>query len=223
MYGAFGVAAYRWVDGHDGPDLYGGRIRRHRPGERGVQSAARPLFNNPEGDTIEQYAITRQVEDNIDAAPKGSVIRMAFYSINLSDFADKLIAARGVYVKLLMDQHSNNATWKRLVAELGSKVNTKTSASSYAALCYGGRLAHHYTDGKPSSWLHTKYYLFSGGGNGLYHNDESDLKLTNSTTYLAYLTNFNDQLASLSAPTAKERALGQRPTIPVDPRQADDS
>jgi HKD family nuclease len=377
-----------------------------------------PVFNDPEGDTAEQYAIVRQIEGNVDSAPKGSVIRMAFYSINLPSVADKLIAAhkRGVHVKLLMDQHSKNAIWQRLVAELGSKVNTRTSASSYAALCYGGCVAHHYTDGKPSSWLHTKYYLFSGGGkptvtvssanptsaqavvawnnsytavgnsglynayvksftemskgaagthkanyywtygsnpkayfwpkgaggsdtilgvlglvtcstthpsqvrvamyewtdsrlplarklvtmaskgckvkviytkdmisskvrsalakskidvrdtthgktsegyaahythnkyllidgrydgvngrrivltgsanytaNALYHNDESDMKVTSSATYLAYLQNFDDQLASVSALTAKQQALGGRPTIPIDPRQADDS
>lgn len=378
-----------------------------------------PIFNDPEGDPISQYAIMRQIENNIDAAPKGSVIRFAFYSINLQDFANKLIAAhkRGVHVRLLMDQHSQNSVWKSLVAALGSKVNTKTSSSSYAAVCYGGCMAHHYVDGKPTSWLHSKYYLFSGGGkrtvtvssanptntqaevawnnsytavgddglynayvknfndmsnstatkkykpkyywaygsnpkayywpkgkgdsdtilgilqgvtcsntypsqvrvamfqwsdnrlalakqlatmasrgckvtviytksqvspgvrstlaqskadvrdstqgsnasgyakhythnkyllidgrygsasgqrivvtgsenytdNGLYHNDESDLKLTNSTTYLAYLVNFNEQLASVPAMTAKQQALGQRPTIPVDPRQADDS
>jgi phosphatidylserine/phosphatidylglycerophosphate/cardiolipin synthase-like enzyme len=380
---------------------------------------AGPIFNNPEGDPAAQYAIMRQIENNIDAAPKGSVIRFAFYSINLQEFADKLIAAhrRGVYVRILMDQHSQNAIWKKLVSALGSKVNTKTSASSYAALCYGGCLAHHYVNGQPTSWLHSKYYLFSGGGrrtvtvssanptdtqaevawnnsytavgndglynayvknfsdmsnsaatgkyqpkyywtygsnpkayywpkakgdsdtilgmlqlvtcsktypsqvrvamfqwsdnrialakqlssmaskgckvsviytkdqvssgvrstlanskvdvrdsthgsdgagyaehythnkyllidgryggvsgrrvvmtgsqnytdNGLYHNDESDLKLISSTTYLAYLANFNDQLASVPSVTAKQRALGQKPTIPVDPRQADDS
>lgn len=380
---------------------------------------AGPIFNDPEGDPAAQYAIMRQIENNIDAAPKGSVIRFAFYSINLQEFADKLIAAhkRGVHVRLLMDQHSQNAIWKKLVSALGGKVDTTTSASSYAALCYGGCMAHHYVDGEPTSWLHSKYYVFSGGGkrtvtvssanptstqaevawnnsyttvgneglynayvknfndmsnsaatkkytpkyywtygsnpkayywpkgkgdndtilgilqgvtcsktypsqvrvamfqwsdkrialakqlstmasngckvtvlytksevssgvrstlanskadvrdsthgsngsgyakhythnkyllidgrygnmsgrrivvtgsqnytdNGLYHNDETDLKLTNSTTYLAYLANFKDQLASVPAGTAKQQALGEKPTIPVDPRQADDS
>lgn len=378
---------------------------------------AGPIFNDPEGTADQQYAIVRQIEDNIDNAPKGSVIRVAFYSISLNDFADKLIAAhqRGVYVKVLMDQHSQNSIWTRLVAELGSKVST-TSASSYAALCYGGCVAHHYTNGVPSAELHTKFYLFSGGGtrtvtlssanptraqaevasnnsytavgndglynayvktftdmslgttgtynpdyywtygsnpkayfwpkasgesdtilgmlqlvtcsstyptqvrvamfewtdnrlalakqlatmaskgckvtviytksqispnvqsalaspgidvrdtthgtnadgyaehythdkyllidgryngvsgkrivvtgsanytaNGLYHNDESDMKLTSSPTYLAYLADFNHQIDTVSPQIAKERALGQKPTIPVDPREAADS
>jgi phosphatidylserine/phosphatidylglycerophosphate/cardiolipin synthase-like enzyme len=376
-----------------------------------------PLFNDPEGSHSRQYAIMQQIEDDIAAAPKGSVIRVAVYSMTLSDVGDALIAAheRGVHVKVLMDQHSKNALWSRLVAELGSKVSTK-SASSYAALCYGGCVAHHYSGGKPVSWLHTKYFLFSGGGkptvtltsanptaiqaevtwnnsytvvgnsglydayvknftdmskgaagthktnyywtyganpkayywpkapgdgdtvdgmlklitcsktyptqvriamfqwsdsrltlakrlasmaakgcrvtvaytkaqvssgvrstlahskvdvrdtthgtnsdgyaayythnkyllvngrydgvsgrrivmtgsanytaNALYHNDESDLKFTSPSAYAAYLANFNDQIASVSAATARQRALGRLPTIPVAPEEAEDS
>jgi phosphatidylserine/phosphatidylglycerophosphate/cardiolipin synthase-like enzyme len=378
---------------------------------------AGPVFNNPESDTAEQYAIMQRIEDDVDSAPAGSVIRMAFYSINLEGFADRLIAAhrRGVYVQVLMDQHSKNSTWTRLVSALGGKVST-ASASSFAALCYGGCVAHHYADGAPAAWLHTKLYLFSGGGkrtvtissanptdaqaevawnnsytvvaddglynayvktftdmakgaagthkpayywtygsnpkayywpkaaggsdtilgmlqlvtcsakypsrirvamfewtdyrlplakqlvtmaskgckvtvaytkaqvsakirstladsridvrdtthgtdsdgfaahythnkyllidgrydgvsarkivvtgsanytaNALYHNDETDMKVTNSTVYAAYLANFEDQLEAVPTVTAQQRALGQRPTIPLDPRQADDS
>ncbi|GAA0349048.1 phospholipase D-like domain-containing protein [Actinoallomurus spadix] len=126
---------------------------------------AGPVFNDPEGSSARQYAIVRQIEHNIDTAPRGSVIRVAVYSINLKDFADRLIAAhkRGVYVKVLMDQHAKNAIWKGLVAALGSKVSSK-SASSYAALCYGGCMSHYYSGGDPVAWLHAKYYLFSGGG-----------------------------------------------------------
>lgn len=376
-----------------------------------------PIFNNPEGSHGQQYAIVQQIEDDIDAAPKGSVIRVAVYSLTLDDVVDSLIAAhnRGVYVKVLMDQHAKNAQWTRLVAELGKKMST-SSASSYAVLCYGGCMAHHYSDGDPISWLHTKYFLFSGGGrptvtltsanptvtqaevawnnsyttvdnsglynayvknftdmsksavgthkpnyywtygsnpkayywpkatgagdtidgmlklitcsktyptqvriamfgwsdtrlalakrlvgmaskgckitviytraqvassvrstlanskidvrdtthgtngdgtaahythnkyllvngrydgvsgrqivmtgsanytaNALYHNDESDMKLTSSTTYQAYLANFNNEIASLPAAAAKERALGELPTIPLDPAEAEDS
>jgi phosphatidylserine/phosphatidylglycerophosphate/cardiolipin synthase-like enzyme len=378
---------------------------------------AGPIFNDPEGSTAAQYAIMRQIETNIDNAPKGSVIRAAFYSINLDDLADKLIAAhkRGVYVKVLMDQHSKNSIWSRLVSALGSKVST-ASASSFAALCYGGCVAHHYSNGAPAAYLHTKFFLFSGGGtrtvtltsanptdtqaevasnnsytvvgntglynayvknftdmakgaagthkpdyywtygsnpkayywpkasgasdtilgvlqlvtcsktypsqvrvamfewtdnrlslakqlasmaskgckvtvaytksqvssavrstlanskvdvrdtthgknadgyaehythdkyllidgryngtsgrkivltgsanytaNALYHNDESDMKITSSAVYAAYLANFNDQLSAIPTITAKQQALGQKPTIPVDPEEAADS
>ena len=378
---------------------------------------AGPVFNNPEGTTDQQYAIMRQIENNIDTAPRGSVIRVAIYSISLSEFADKLIAAhkRGVYVKVLMDAHGKNSLWNELVAELGSRMST-SSASSYALLCSGGCVAHYYVDGKPEGSLHSKFYLFSGGGtrtvtvssanptraqaevawnnsytyvgdtglynayvktftdmskgavgthkpnyywtygsnpkayfwpkarsgsdtvlgmlklvtcsrtyptqvrvamfewtsnrialarqlatmagkgckvtvlytksevdpsvrstladskvdvrdsthgtdangyaahythdkyllidgryngvsgrkivvtgsanftaNGLYHNDESDMKVYSSATYQAYLNNFDAQLAAASSITAKQRALGELPTIPVDPRQAEDS
>jgi phosphatidylserine/phosphatidylglycerophosphate/cardiolipin synthase-like enzyme len=376
-----------------------------------------PIFNDPESSHSRQYAIMQQIEDNIAAAPKGSVIRVAVFSMTLNDVGNALIAAhkRGVYVKVLMDQHAKNDLWKRLVAELGSKVSTK-SASSYAALCYGGCMAHHYSSGKPVSWLHTKFFLFSGGGtptvtltsanptatqaevtwnnsytvvdnsglynayvknftdmskgaagthkadyywtygsnpkayfwpkasgasdtidgmlklvtcsktyptqvrvamfqwsdtrlavakrlasmaskgckvtviytkaqvssgvrstlakskvdvrdtthgtnsdgyaayythnkyllvngrydgvsgrkivmtgsanytaNALYHNDESDMKLTSASAYSAYLANFNDEIASIPAVTAKQRALGELPTIPVAPEEAEDS
>jgi phosphatidylserine/phosphatidylglycerophosphate/cardiolipin synthase-like enzyme len=378
---------------------------------------AGPIFNDPHSTHLRQYAIMQQIEDDIATAPRGSVIRVAVYSMDLDDVANALIAAhrRGVHVKVLMDQHARNALWTRLVAELGSKVST-SSASSYAALCYGGCMAHHYSAGEPVSWLHTKYFLFSGGGrptvtltsanptavqaevtwnnsytavnnsglynayvknftdmskgaagthktdyywtygsnpkayywpkksgavdtidamlqlvtcsatyptqvriamyqwsdnrlaiakrltsmaakgcrisviytrdqvssgvrstlakskvdvrdttqgttpdgyaayythnkyllingryngasgqrivmtgsanytaNALYHNDESDLKLTGSSAYNAYLANFNDEIAAVSAATAKQRALGQLPAIPVDPEQAEDS
>jgi hypothetical protein len=124
-----------------------------------------PIFNDPRGDHGQQYAIVQQVVANISAAPKGSVIRVAVFSMDLDEVADALIAAhrRGVHVKVLMDQHAKNALWNRLVAELGNKVSTK-SASSYAVLCYGGCMAHHYANGAPVSYLHTKFYLFSGGG-----------------------------------------------------------
>jgi phosphatidylserine/phosphatidylglycerophosphate/cardiolipin synthase-like enzyme len=389
-------------------------------GEAGAAFAPRsgPIFNDPESGHAQQYAIIQQIKDNIDTAPKGSVIRVAVYSMDLNDVADALIAAhkRGVHVKILMDQHAKNDLWKRLVAELGAKINTSDSASSYAALCYGGCMAHHYSNGKPISWLHTKYFLFSGGGkptvtltssnptaaqaevawnnsytvvgnsglydayvknftdmskgaagthrpgyywtygsnpkayywpkaggasdtiggmlklvtcsntyptqlriamyqwsdtriavakqlvsmaskgckitviytkdqvsssvqstlaksridvrdtthgtnadgyaahythnkyllingrydgvsgrqivmtgsanytaNALYHNDESDMKLTGPAAYLAYLTNFNDEIASIPAATAKQRALGEIPAIPLDPAEARDS
>ncbi|MDN3355145.1 phospholipase D-like domain-containing protein [Actinomadura sp. DC4] len=399
--------------------LLGAGVGHLGTGEASAAFAPRsgPLFNDPESTHSRQYAIVQQIEDNIAAAPKGSVIRVAVYSMDLDAVADALIAAhrRGVYVKVLMDQHAENDLWHRLVAELGGKVSTK-SASSYAVLCYGGCVAHHYSGGAPAAWLHAKYYLFSGGGkptvtltsanptavqaevtwnnsytvvgnsglynayvkhftdmskgaagthkagyywtygsnpkayywpkasgasdtidgmlklitcstayptqvriamyqwsdnrltlakrlktmaskgckitviytkdevssgvrttlagskidvrdsthgttadgyaayythdkyllingryngasgqkivmtgsanytaNALYHNDETDMKLTGSSAYDAYLANFDDQLATASAATAKERALDHLPTIPIDPEQAEDS
>lgn len=126
---------------------------------------AGPVFNDPEGTTTEQYAIMRQIEQNVDTAPRGSVIRIAVYSITLGDFVDKLIAAhkRGVSVKVLMDTHGKNPLWSRLVSALGSRFSAR-GTSSYALPCSGGCVAHYYAGGKPEGALHTKFYLFSGGG-----------------------------------------------------------
>ncbi|WP_170177612.1 phospholipase D-like domain-containing protein [Thermomonospora umbrina] len=125
-----------------------------------------PVFNNPKGGVAHQYAIMRQIERNIDTSPRGSVIRVAIYSITLDRFADRLIAAhrRGVHVKVLMDTHGANRIWRRLVAVLGGKVNVHKSASSYAALCSAGCVSPYRKNGRAISSLHTKYYLFSGGG-----------------------------------------------------------
>jgi phosphatidylserine/phosphatidylglycerophosphate/cardiolipin synthase-like enzyme len=121
-------------------------------------------FNNPSGTADEQYKIMNRLMDDINNAPKGSTIRVAIYSLDLPDFATSLINAheRGVYVKVLMDSHGapNNALWAALQKELGKKVST-ASASSFATLCTGGCITHH-TSGP--SYLHAKFYLFSGGG-----------------------------------------------------------
>ncbi|SEG74211.1 Phosphatidylserine/phosphatidylglycerophosphate/cardiolipin synthase [Thermomonospora echinospora] len=168
-----------------------------------------PVFNNPTGNTAQQYAIMRQIERNIDTAPKGSVIRVAVYSITLNSFADKLIAAhrRGVYVRFLMDQHSVNGVWQRLASALGTKVNVQTSASSYAALCSGGCMGrYHGKDGAAVGSLHTKFFLFSGGGKPTVTISSANPTATqaevawnnsytvvgNKSLYNAYVKNFND-------------------------------
>jgi phosphatidylserine/phosphatidylglycerophosphate/cardiolipin synthase-like enzyme len=96
-------------------------------------------------------------------------------------------------------------------------------------------------DGYAAYYTHNKYLLINGRYNGasgrkivmtgsanytanaLYHNDESDMKLTSASAYAAYLGNFNDEIAAVSAATARDRALGRLPAIPVDPAQAEDS
>lgn len=169
-----------------------------------------PVFNNPGGTTAQQYAIMRQIERNIDASPRGSVIRIAIYSITLDRFAAKLIAAhrRGVHVKVLMDEHAVNGLWKRLRSALGGTATTK-SKGSFAALCPAGCMAPHYHRENPSS-LHSKYYLFSGGGKSKRTVTVSSANPTrrqaeaawnNSYTvvgnpglYNAYVKNFNDMV-----------------------------
>jgi hypothetical protein len=127
---------------------------------RTFTATAGPRFNDPE-DPAAQLAIMGPIIDTINSTSCGQTIRATMYSISDDEpgpsFAGALIAAhqRGVIVKILMDQHSDNATWQSLVAELGNDPN----ATSFAALCPGGCLSH-----VGGSSLHAKYYMFSGGG-----------------------------------------------------------
>jgi phosphatidylserine/phosphatidylglycerophosphate/cardiolipin synthase-like enzyme len=115
------------------------------------------IFNRPDGSRAQQYAIADHLMDSIDAAPAGSVIRMSFYSITISSFVDRLIAAhdRGVQVRLLMDDHDVRDTWMRLTAALGHD----HTAGSFAVLCHRSC----FTDYEPS-YLHAKMYMFSTSG-----------------------------------------------------------
>jgi hypothetical protein len=127
---------------------------------RTFESSEGARFNDPE-DPAAQMAVIGPIVDSINSASCGQVIRVAMFSISDGEpgptFADALIAAhqRGVIVKALMDQHSDNATWQRVVTELGND----PTAESYAAMCPGGCLSHF-----AGSYLHAKYYMFSGGG-----------------------------------------------------------
>lgn len=123
-------------------------------------SSPGPRFNDPE-DPASQMAVMGPIIDSINSTSCGQVVRAAMFSVSNDEpgpsFAAALIAAhqRGVIVKVLMDQHSGNATWQSLVTELGNDPN----AGSFAALCPGSCLSHF-----SGSYLHAKYYMFSGGG-----------------------------------------------------------
>ncbi len=114
-------------------------------------------FNNPTGTPDEQYAIVNQLQNSIDAAPKGSVIRMAFFSLSIQSFSDKLIAAhdRGVSVQLIMDNHDIRPQWTALQAALGTNIKSP----SFAVTCTNGCLS-----GREGALMHAKFYLFSTAG-----------------------------------------------------------
>jgi phosphatidylserine/phosphatidylglycerophosphate/cardiolipin synthase-like enzyme len=126
---------------------------------RTFTSSPGPRFNDPE-DSAAQMNIMGPIIDSINSASCGQTIRATMFSISDDEpgptFATALVAAhqRGVIVKVLMDQHSDNATWQSLVTELGNDPN----AGSFAALCPGGCLSHF-----GGSYLHAKYYMLSGG------------------------------------------------------------
>src|SRR5262249_25743165 len=101
-----------------------------------------PRFNDPE-DPAAQMQIMGPIIDSINSASCGQTVRAAMFSISDDGpgptFAAALIAAhqRGVIVKVLMDRHSDDATWQSLVTELGND----PQAASFAALCPGGCLS----------------------------------------------------------------------------------
>jgi phosphatidylserine/phosphatidylglycerophosphate/cardiolipin synthase-like enzyme len=127
---------------------------------RTFTSSAGTRFNDPE-DPAAQLNVMSPIIDSINSASCGQTVRVAMFSISDGEpgptFAAALVAAhqRGVIVKALMDQHSDNATWQSMVTELGND----PKAESFAALCPGGCLSHF-----TGSYLHAKYYMFSGGG-----------------------------------------------------------
>lgn len=128
-------------------------------GTRTFLSSSGYRFNDPE-DPATQMGVMGPIIDSINASGCGQTIRISMFSISDDEpgpaFAAALIAAhqRGAIVKVLMDQHADNATWQSLVDELGND----PKATSFAALCPGGCLSHH-----TGSYLHAKYYMFSGG------------------------------------------------------------
>jgi len=114
-------------------------------------------FNNPTGTPEQQYAILNQLKRSINAAPRGSVIRMAFFSLSVQSFSDTLIAAhaRGVNVQLIMDNHDIRPQWTSLQTALGAD----TKARSFAITCTNGCLSGH-----AGALMHAKLYLFSTSG-----------------------------------------------------------
>jgi phosphatidylserine/phosphatidylglycerophosphate/cardiolipin synthase-like enzyme len=139
-------------------------------------------FNDPE-DPAAQMEIMGPIIDSINSAGCGQTVRVAMFSISDAEpgpaFAAALIAAhqRGVIVKALMDRHSDNATWQSLVTELGND----PKAASFAALCPGGCLSHY-----SGSYLHAKYYMFSGGGDANKTVTVSSANPTDSQAAIAY-------------------------------------
>ncbi|QNS02547.1 phospholipase D-like domain-containing protein [Streptomyces xanthii] len=98
-------------------------------------------------------------------------------------------------------------------------------------------------NGNALHYTHDKYMMVSGGyagnansrivfagssnwtSNGVWHNDESDLKLTGRTSYDAFMTDWQNQYARCCGTvwrqsTAEERAENPELEIPIDPRQA---
>ncbi len=123
------------------------------------------VFNNPLGTDLEKRAVVDKIAEGIDNAPAGSTIRLAVHSFTLSDFADKMIAAkaRGVNVYMVTDNHlydgsanqaANTAQMERLKVALGTTVTTGTG--SYIKICKDACVG--------TNIMHAKLFLFSQTG-----------------------------------------------------------
>ena len=114
------------------------------------------VFNNPKGSKAQELRIITEINRSIDAAPRGSTIRMAQYLFDINSVADKLIRAhrRGVNVHVLIDDGANNKQTRKVKRALG----TNKRARSFVATCRRGCMSD------IASVMHAKFYLFSKAG-----------------------------------------------------------
>jgi len=119
------------------------------------QPATSVVFNVPSGSPEEQNAIAAHLDELAAATPGGSLIRIAVYRFTSPTFAQTLIEARGrgVRVQLVLDWSArHSATYRRLVAALG----TSRGRSSWVTACKKGCVG--------DQLMHDKFYLFSRTG-----------------------------------------------------------
>ena len=104
----------------------------------------------------EKYRIVTYVNRAIDAAPKGSMIRVFMYSIYEQSTTDKLIAARarGVDVKIVTDDHYTSPQLTQLLKVFGTKVTT--GPGSFVKVCHQSC-----SSDRSHSYMHAKVFMFS--------------------------------------------------------------
>jgi phosphatidylserine/phosphatidylglycerophosphate/cardiolipin synthase-like enzyme len=116
-----------------------------------------PVFNRPApvGTTRQQEAIQTKIDNSIDAAPRGSTIRIATYGIDRIDSAKKLLRAhrRGVNVQIVINPKRRPLATRMLKHGLGSHIDHK----SFIKFCIRG------CRGRAAN-MHAKFYTFSQSG-----------------------------------------------------------
>lgn len=112
-------------------------------------------FNRPIGTSAQQRAIFTVLNNQIDASPAGSTIRIAVFSFAEMATANKLIAAkqRGVNVQLIFDDHHIYPAEAKLRSAFGKDPNATTFVVYCHRSCRG-------TSGN----MHDKVFLFSQVG-----------------------------------------------------------
>ena len=112
-------------------------------------------FNLPRGTHAEQTRVISQIDRSIANAPSGSTIRIAVYSFDRAETADRLIAAhdRGVTVQMLVNDNWTSDQTLRLESTIGADRTAQSFVYVCHRSCRGGR-----------GNLHSKFYLFTQAG-----------------------------------------------------------
>lgn len=118
---------------------------------------AGPVFNDPTGTSAQRRAILGRIHAAIRHTPAGATIRIATYSIDLSETADLLLEARrrGVNVQIVINDNTVGTVERRLQSRLGSR----RRAASFLVVCSAAC-----RNGSRSGNLHLKVYSFSHAG-----------------------------------------------------------
>lgn len=130
------------------------------PGFHKWKAPSGPHFNDPHR-KAGYFRIERKVIDTIRHTPRGSMIRIAVYSLDRMAVADELVAAhrRGVKVQMLLNDHQDTAAMRVIRAEIGTKRSAKSFIYRCKASCRSA--ANDYNN------LHSKFYSFSQAGKSL--------------------------------------------------------
>ena len=130
------------------------------PGFRKWKAPSGPFFNDPHRKTG-YFRIERKVINTIRHTPRGSMIRIAVYSLDRMAVANALVAAhrRGVKVQMLLNDHQDTAAMRVIRAEIGAKRSAKSFIYRCKASCRSA--ANEYNN------LHSKFYSFSQAGKSL--------------------------------------------------------
>ena len=143
---------------HAAVEVHDAQVRA--PGFRGWKAPDGPFFNDPHRKKG-YFRIESKVIDTIRHTPRGSMIRIAVYSLDRMPVANALVAAarRGVKVQMLLNDHQDTAAMRVIRAEIGADRSAKSFIYRCKASCRSAA--------NDLNNLHSKFYSFSQAGRSL--------------------------------------------------------
>lgn len=172
------------------------------------QTGGQVLFNDPTGTRAEQFRLVRAINDAIDAAEPGAVVRLAAYSFAMPSTSRALLRAheRGVDVRVVTDDHSGHwGSVTRLRRELGSDPRADSYVRVCRLSCRGGR-----------GNQHAKFVTVSAGSQGRHRVLVGSVNLTGYSArrqwndlYVVSDARLHDQLARTFELMAADRPQGR--------------